>query len=131
MEAVTRHIRWVGILHILLNALNALGGLVLILLGVAGGALMSTEGLPGWAVGGVAVVLGAALLIPSLPGLLGGIGLLGLRAWARWVIVVVSVINLFHPAFPIGTAISVYSLWALLNQRAELAFQMAGVSPSS
>lgn len=124
---MTGHIRTVGILHIVLNAFNALLGLGLIGLGIAGGAVLSPEGPLAILLGGVGVVFGLALLIPSLPGLLGGIGLLSLKTWARWVIVVVSVLNL--AVFPYGTAIAVYSLWALLNQQAELAFQMAGIPP--
>jgi len=34
------------------------------------------------------------------------------RAWARYCVIVVSVMNLF--SVPIGTALGIYSLWALL-----------------
>lgn len=132
-ERVTAHIRIVALLHIALNAAQVLGALLVIGLYLIGAAALgfstAGEGHPGGAVlalvFGLGVVVGLVLLLPSLPGFLGGVGLLALRPWARWVVVIVSVIYLFAP--PFHTAIGIYSLWALLNQNAELVFRAGGL----
>src|SRR5215472_3727973 len=55
-----------------------------------------------------------------LPSLAGGIGLLQKKHWARVLITFVSVEILF--AFPFGTALGAYGLWALLRRETEPAF---------
>src|SRR5215469_15813414 len=61
--------------------------------------------------------LAAGLFIPSLA---GGIGLLRKKTWARILIIFVSLGFLF--AFPIGTALGAYGLWALLKRETGPAF---------
>src|SRR5690606_8618107 len=120
-----------------LNAVQVLGALLVIVLYLVGGTALgfgtsSTGGNPAGAVlavvFGLGVLVGLVLLLPSLPGFLGGVGLLALRPWARWVIVIVSVVYLFAP--PFHTAVGIYSLWALLNQNAELVFRAGGLPPA-
>lgn len=62
----------------------------------------------------VGTVLGYFLVIISAPDIVAGIFLLKFRNWARYLAIVISFFDLF--AFPIGTAIAVYSLWVLFNQ---------------
>ncbi len=50
----------------------------------------------------------------ALPGLVGGIGLIKHRGWARILVLILSVIGLLN--IPFGTAVGIYSLWALLKQ---------------
>lgn len=47
----------------------------------------------------------------SLPGLIGGIGVLKRQNWARILVLILSVLQLFN--VPFGTAVGIYSLWAL------------------
>lgn len=61
----------------------------------------------------IANVLAVIFIILSLPGILAGIGLYRRQEWARIVILVLSVFHLVN--FPIGTAIGIYSIWALVQ----------------
>jgi uncharacterized membrane protein len=51
----------------------------------------------------------AVLSVPAI----GGIGLLRGQEWARILVLILSVLNLFN--IPIGTAISMYSIWVLMQ----------------
>lgn len=67
----------------------------------------------------VACIIPGVLLAVAIPGIVGGIGVLRLRPWARYMVLVISVLALF--SVPIGTAIGVYSIWALIqDETAEL-----------
>ncbi len=55
----------------------------------------------------------AFLILISIPGIIGGIGLLRKRSWARILVLILAVIDLFN--IPIGTAIGIYSIWALIQ----------------
>ena len=52
----------------------------------------------------------------SLPGLAAAYGLLARKAWGRIVAILVAVFDLFN--IPIGTAIGIYALWVLTDERA-------------
>ena len=54
------------------------------------------------------------IAIFSAPQLIGGIGLMKKQEWARILILVVSFLNLF--AFPIGTALGIYSIIILVKE---------------
>jgi len=52
----------------------------------------------------------------ALPGLLAGYGLLKRHNWGRIIAIIVAVFDLFN--IPIGTAIGIYALWVLTDERA-------------
>lgn len=52
----------------------------------------------------------------AIPGIIGGVGLLKRKEWARILVLILSVLNLFN--FPVGTAVGVYSIWALVQPEA-------------
>jgi len=56
----------------------------------------------------------ALMTLVSAPGIIGGIGMLKRQNWSRIVLIVVGFLNL--AAFPIGTAIGIYTLWVLLRE---------------
>lgn len=58
-------------------------------------------------------VVATILIIVAIPGLIAGIGLYSRKEWARILTLIISVIALFN--FPIGTAIGIYSIWALIQ----------------
>lgn len=62
----------------------------------------------------VAVVSFVFLTVVSLPGIIGGLGLLRYEEWARILVLILSTLNLFN--VPIGTAVGIYSIWALMQQ---------------
>ena len=59
----------------------------------------------------VANVLIVTFVVLSLPGIIAGIGLFKKKEWARILTLILSVIDLIN--FPIGTAVGIYSIWAL------------------
>lgn len=131
------HLTVVAVLHLVLNALCVLGGLLFIGAWLVGATLLggAAGAEHGAAQGGLAaallslpgVLIGCGLLAPGLPGFLGGIGLLRGRSWARWVLVVVSVLQL--PNVPLGTALGVYSLWVLLNPETDRLLRQGSEPP--
>ena len=68
----------------------------------------------------VSDVIAAFLVIVSIPGLIAGLGLYRRKEWARILTLVISVIALFN--FPFGTAIGIYSIWALVQPETVAAF---------
>jgi len=61
----------------------------------------------------VATLVGGGLILLSLPGIIGGIGLLKHKNWARILILIVSVFDILN--IPLGTALAIYTFWALLQ----------------
>lgn len=61
----------------------------------------------------VANVVMVLILILSIPGIIAGIGLFKRKEWARILTLILSVLDLFN--IPVGTAIGVYSIWALVQ----------------
>ncbi|HLN75288.1 MAG: hypothetical protein ACM3O8_02855 [Methylococcaceae bacterium] len=68
----------------------------------------------------IADVIAAFLIFVSIPGLIAGFGLYRRKEWARILTLVISVIALFN--FPFGTAIGIYSIWALVQPETVAAF---------
>ena len=61
----------------------------------------------------IANVIMVVSIIFSVPGILAGIGLFKRKEWARILTLILSVLNLM--SFPLGTAVGVYSIWALVS----------------
>lgn len=61
----------------------------------------------------IANVVLTVVVILSIPGILAGIGLFKRKEWARILTLIVSVLSLL--SFPLGTALGVYSIWALVQ----------------
>ena len=60
-----------------------------------------------------------------LPGIiayvLAGYGLLKYKSWARILAIILAILNLI--LFPIGTAIGIYTLWAMFNDETKALFE--------
>jgi hypothetical protein len=112
------HVKAVAILHIVFGVLGIIGGLIamLVLGGIAGIAAMADKSgdaliaVP--ILGAIATFVFALAFLLSIPGIIAGVGLLQFRPWARTLMIVLSAIHIFN--FPVGTALGVYGLWALL-----------------
>ena len=61
--------------------------------------------------------LGVIVLLQAACGFIAGWGLLQRDAWARMVALVLAFISLFN--IPLGTALGVYTLWALLPSQSQ------------
>jgi hypothetical protein len=74
---------------------------------------------------GAATGVGVVIILISLVGcglqIICGWGLLARKAWARILTIVVSVISLI--GFPIGTALGIYGLWAMLQSAKPTAWE--------
>lgn len=106
------HIRTVAILHIVMGALGLIVGGIAFIAIVFGGLLSGDLAAMG-ILGIVAVFVACIFTILSLPAIIGGIGCLKYRRWGRITLIVIAFLDLLN--FPIGTALSVYTLWVLLN----------------
>ncbi len=76
-------------------------------------------------IGTVAIIF---FFVVSLPGIIAGIGLLRKKEWARILTLILSVINLLN--FPVGTAIGIYSVWALVQDETNSLFKSSKISES-
>jgi hypothetical protein len=113
------HVKVTGWLWIVFGALGLLGACC----GagaIAGGGLISGDETAILATGITGGVVGLLLLVSSALDLIAGIGVLKYKQWARILALILAVLNLL--AFPIGTALGVYTLWALLHGDSELLF---------
>ena len=110
------HVNIVAWLHIVLSALGLLVTALVFLVFVGIGlVLAATEGSEAMGIFAViATIISAFLLLVSAPGLVGGIGLLKRQNWARILVLILRVLQLFN--VPFGTAVGIYSLWALTRQ---------------
>ncbi len=110
------HVRLVAWLHIILSVLGLLVTVLVFLVFVGIGLLLAVAD-ESEAMGILAVIgtfIGVFLFLVSVPGLVGGIGLLKGQNWARILVLILSVLQLFN--VPFGTAVGVYSLWALTQE---------------
>jgi hypothetical protein len=123
-----KHVTFVGVAQIAYNALGILAAMATFMLIVGGGligGLASGEEeivIPTTFCVGTSVSLW--LILISVPGIVGGIGVLRRQSWARYMVLVLSILELF--SIPIGTAIGVYSIWSLVQDKTAKLF--AGAS---
>jgi hypothetical protein len=111
-----KHIQIVAALHIALGALSLLGAIaVFAVFGMAGGIVSSQgEHQAAGILGIIAVVVGGFLAVLALPGIIGGWALFSGRSWGRPLVLVLGVLHLIN--IPFGTALGIYTIWALLRE---------------
>ena len=115
-----KHIQILGILNIVWGSFGLVAALII--LAIFGGAMgliqAASHGDPDtyFAVpllGVIGSMIMIILLVVSVPSVLAGIGLLRMAPWARILTVVVSALHLLN--IPLGTALGIYGLWAMLS----------------
>ena len=118
---MTRHVDLVGVLFVLWGGTSLLVSVALLSIGVAAAAIGASggSGEPDQTL--TAGLVAAAFFTLSAAGLLFGgahlwIGsrLRRFREWARTFAILFAIVNLLIP--PFGTALGVYTLWALLHR---------------
>ena len=107
------HIQVVAILHMAFGAMSLLAALILCaIFGLAGGIVIS-QGQHD--VAGILSIVGIALCglltLLALPGIIGGWALYTGRSWGRPLVLVLGILDFLN--VPIGTALGIYTLWAL------------------
>jgi len=131
---VRHHTHLLGILWLAFSAINAVGGLILFVLGSTLFSHLHEMGAPREVPSGFLSALfgtlGIIVLAKAAFGFIAGWGLLRREPWARIVTLVLAFISLFH--IPLGTAIGIYSLWVLLPERSQHEYEsLAAVQPAA
>jgi hypothetical protein len=113
---VKKHIQIVAALHIALGAISLLAAIIVFtVLGMAGGIVISQgQHQAAGILGIIAVALGGFLAALALPGMIGGWALFSGRSWGRPLVLVLGFIHLIN--IPFGTALGIYTIWALLHE---------------
>ena len=107
-RGIAGHIRLLGILWIANGALTVFPGLFLM-------AFLSRRILPPevpFFVSGILPFIGGMLLLSGVACVIAGIGLLTRQGWARMASLIVAALSLV--SVPFGTALGIYTMWALL-----------------
>lgn len=120
---IRKHITAVGAIHLGFGVLGLIVAFIVFVTLVGTGILiLSIEGeqVPLTIMASVAVFVGLILAIFSIPGIIGGIGVLKHKNWARYLLLIISVLNLFN--VPVGTAVGIYSIWVLMQDKTEELF---------
>ena len=120
-KGVGQHVPILGWLYIVSNAIFLLiGGLVfffLVGIGVATG-----DGEAAAILGVTGVFVMGIMMLFAVPGVVAGYGLLKGKNWGRILALIVAAFSLLN--FPIGTAISLYTFWVLLQEDANVYFTL-------
>ena len=108
-----KHVNLLGILWITYGALNFFFSLFFFILffGISFIPQMEVEASIVFKVLAISILFIVALF--SIPTIIGGVWLMKRKEWARILILVFAFLNIF--VFPIGTALSVYTLIILFN----------------
>ena len=107
-----KHINFLGIVYVALGILGCLMALVVFTV-IAGGGLISGDSNVVGVTSGIATAISGFLMLLSVPTILGGAGLLRRVSWSRMLVLILGVMNLL--AFPVGTAVGIYTVWVLMN----------------
>jgi hypothetical protein len=124
------HVAFVGVLFIIWGFLTALVGLSTLALGISAVALLSAAGRGGgsqFAAGLTAVAFTTLAIIAIVWGVahvLVGIPLRQRKPSARVIALLLGSVDLL--LLPYGTALGIYALWVLLNERGKALFVVNG-----
>ncbi len=114
VNQMEKHVTLIAIINIVFGTIGILVGVFLFVVLIFGG-LISGDSEAVAITGIVGTTLCGFFLLFSVPEVIGGIGLLKRRGWARILVLIISILDLIN--IPIGTAIGVYAIWVLLNEK--------------
>ena len=114
MDTHVRIVAWLWIANGVLSVLMAIIGLVIANLNIPdlGDSLLVSAGAICFFIPGIVAYIAA------------GYGLLNYKSWARVLVIILAILNLI--LFPIGTAIGIYTLWAMFNDETKALFVAGG-----
>ena len=116
------HVELLGWLNIVSGVLAVLVGMFVFMI-LVGSGLISGDWRAMSILVMVAVTVATFMVVLAAPAIIAGIGLLKRKEWARILTLILSCLNVFN--FPLGTAISVYAFWVLLNNETAPLFASA------
>jgi zinc-ribbon domain len=112
-----RHVHLLGIFWIAYSAFSLLGGAVLMIVARSiFGPRGFDSGAPEFLYPLLSTVAGY-LLIKSIAGIVAGLGLLQHAQWGRILAIILAFLDILH--VPFGTALGIYTVWALLGKGAD------------
>ncbi len=119
----TAHNRIIGILHL---AYGVLGLVTMIFVTIAVATMIGSASAGAISGGGIALIVLAMVLVGiilTVPAWIAGVGLIKRKPWARKMGLVAGI--LAGVSFPIGTALSVYTLWFLFGEKGRFLYHKA------
>jgi hypothetical protein len=119
-DRLARHVQLLGIFWITYSILHALAGCVLILLAHTLFVHIVRMGAPNF-LPPLITGVGGYLVLKSAAGIAAGWGLTQRAAWARILSIVLGFLALLN--VPFGTALGIYTIWALLPPGADVEYQ--------
>jgi len=118
-----KHVQVLGILYIVFNILGVLlAGIIFWIL--IGSGLISGDREAIAIISIVAILISGFIFIISVPGIVGGIALLKYKPWSRILVLILGFLNLID--IPFGTALGIYSIWALMKNETVELFKRGG-----
>lgn len=120
-----RHVTILGVLYLVFGLMGVFAAILVFVL-VTGGGLISGDRDAILITGAVGTAVGAFLMIVSLPGVICGIALLRRLSWGRILALIVGALNLLN--IPLGTALGIYTIWAMMNPEITAMFDRKAVS---
>jgi len=114
------HIQIAAALNIAAGALYLIAAAAVFIFMAMAGTIVISQGEHEAAgiIGIVAVTVACFLTLLGLPSVIGGCALFAGKTWARPLLLVLSILHL--PNVPFGTALGIYTLWALLRQEPQI-----------
>jgi hypothetical protein len=121
---VAIHVDFLGVLFIIWGLLTTLVGVSTLALGVAAAALITSRGGGSQFAAGVTAAAFTTLAIMAIVWgvvhVIVGVPLRRRHSWARLVALMIGSVDLL--LLPYGTALGVYALWVLLNEKGKALF---------
>ncbi len=120
-----KHVNILGWLWIIFGALGILGA-ICIIVSVAGGGWISDDETARLVTSIVAAVCGGAFFLGNILNIIAGYGLLNYKNWARILAIILAILNIL--SIPFGTALGIYTLWAMFNDDTRRLFAAETIS---
>ena len=122
VNPMEKHITIVAVLNIVFGIIGMIVGIIT-LAAISGGGLISRDPTAMRITGIVGPAVGFFFFLTSMPEVIGGIGLLKRRGWAKILVMILAILGLLE--IPIGTAVGIYTIWVLLNDKTAYLFAQA------
>jgi len=122
VNPMEKHIKLVALLCIVFGAIGIIVGVITLAV-ISGGGLITKDPTVIKITGIVGPAIGFFFFLTSVTDVIGGIGLLKRRGWARILVMILAILSLFE--IPFGTALGIYALWVLMNERTTHLFAQA------